>query len=285
MRRAFLLLSCGLALLAGPAEAGAQESARVDAALTPRTLLFGDALYVRVNVFADSDLVDVASVELESDFRPFEVERTRRELTRGSALSRARFTIALRCLSVHCLPPTGSSARSTRFSPLVVHLEDENGEQTLEAPLPPVRMASRLSVRESRGEDRWSYDVATLAPVSYPISPGLAIALLWALAVALGLLAALLVAYATTGKAPHRALAARRSPLQRALALVRRAAKRGADERREALERLARELRRAGHPELAERSGALAWSRPEPGEPEIGALVGDVERSARAAGP
>jgi hypothetical protein len=246
-------------------------------------LLFGDELRVRVEVVVDPDLADPASIELDSDFQPFEIEAIQPEAEQGSELSGAEFAIELRCLAARCLPREGSERRTFEFPPVRVHIDGEEGERTLEAPVPPVRVGTRLSARELKQGNGWSYDDRELAPVDYPVSPGLATALLWVCAVPLGLLSGALVMYATTGRGPREALAARRgTPLERALALARRATSREPEERRKALERLARELSRAGHPDLAERSGALAWSRPEPPGAAIGALIAEVERAREA---
>jgi hypothetical protein len=282
VRRA-AVFGCVLAVLGGSAPALAQEPARVNVTATPRALQFADELQVRVEVVVDPDLADPASIELESEFQPFEIETIRRETEEGFELSGTEFAVELRCLAASCLPRRGSERRSFEFPPVRVHIDGEDGERTLEAPVPPVRVATRLSAREVGDGEGWSYDDRELAPVDYPVSPGLATALLWVCAVALALLSGALVVYAITGRDPRDALAPRRgTPLERALALARRASSREPKERRKALERLARELGRAGHPDLAERSGDLAWSRPEPPGAAIGVLIADVERAREA---
>jgi hypothetical protein len=286
MVRAAGLLALGLALLAWSASAPAQEPARVEVAASPRALLFGDALRIHVEVVLDRDLADPESVELETDFAPFEIEEIQRAVEEGDELSGTSFAITLRCLEAACLPARGTTERRFDFPPARVQLADEDGGRTLEAPIPAARIESRLSEREVRDEAGWSYEDRALAPVGYAVEPGLATAVLWVGAGALALLGGVLALYAATGSGPVRALAPYRgTPLERALALARRAAPGAAEERRKALERLARELRRAGHPDLAERSGALAWPRQAPTESAIRALVVEVERAVAEAGP
>ena len=283
--RAAGLLAFGLTLLAS-APAPAQEPARVDVSATPRTLLFGDALRIRVEVVLDRDLADPESVELETDFAPFEIEEIQRAVEAGDELSGTSFTITLRCLEADCLPVRRRVERRFDFPPARVLLTDEDGERTLEAPIPPVRIEPRLSPREVRDEIGWSYEDRALATVDYAVAPGLAIAVLWVGAGALALVGGALALYAATGSSPVRVFAPYRgTPLERALALARRAAPGAPEERRKALERLARELGRAGHPDLAERAGALAWSRQGPTESAIRALVVEVERAIARARP
>jgi hypothetical protein len=71
----------------------------------------------------------------------------------------------------------------------------------------------------------------------------------------------------------------RRSPLERALALVRESTAKGEPaEGRQALERLAHELRDTREPELAGAAGRLAWSKQPPAESGVEPLSDDVER-------
>jgi hypothetical protein len=284
LRRALVVAGCGLAMLTSADVAPAQEAATVDATLTPRAILFGDALAARVDVRVNPELADPATVELSTHVEPFEVEGMRRVSDVGSDPALVRFELSLRCLTQGCLPPASGAGRRVDMRPLEVRFQGDDGEHVVEAPLPSVRVGSRLNQTKASGDRGWSYDDRTLAPPSYALSPEFVTVALWALAALLGVLAAGLIGYAMIGRTPYGALlAARRgSPLDRALRLVHRAARRGPQERRKALERLARELRRAGQAELAERTGTLAWSRPEPQRGEMGALVGEVERTVQA---
>jgi hypothetical protein len=277
MRRA-ALVACVFALGVGATSAGAQEPAGVEATVTPRTALFGDPVELRAAVLADSDLADPDAIELvDPDFGPFEVGGVQRLTTQGSGLSRTTYRITLHCLTARCLPTDGAGERAVRLPPLRFDLA---GEGTVEAELPPVRIAPRLSRREVRDADGWSYDDRTLPAATYWIPPGTAIALLAVAAAALALVSCALAVYAITGRTPRGAVAARRGTvLARALRLARGAASADDEERRKALERLARELERAGYPALSERSGTLAWSRPEPSGEAILDLVDDAERA------
>jgi hypothetical protein len=278
------LAACALFLGLGPSTALAQEVAGVEATISPRTALFGDPVEVRAVIVAERGLSDPEDIELvDPDFAPFEAGELRRETAEGSRLSRLTYRITLRCLAAACLPAGDASERVFSLPALRFELSDET---TLEAELPPVRVVPRLDRREVREAEAWSYDDRTLPAAGFRVDPALATALLWAAAVVLALLGAALAVYAVTGRAARGTLRPRRGTvLERALALARRAAPAGGAERRKALEHLARELERAGHPALSERSGVLAWSRPEPSEDAVLALVDDAERAIAKARP
>ncbi len=286
MRRAGLA-ACVLVLSLGPSKSLAQEAVGLEATVTPRTALFGDPVEVRAAIVVDRDLADPDGVELvDPDFGPFEVGELRRETTEGSALSRVSYRITLHCLTASCLPPDDSGEREFSLSPLRFEVAGEGAATTLEAELPPVRVVPRLARSEVREAEPWSYDDRTLPAAGYRVAPAPAAALMWAAAIALAVLSGALAVYAITGRTARGTLAARRGTvLERALALARRTASASDEERRRALERLARELERAGHPALSERSGVLAWSRPEPSEGAILALIADAERAIAGARP
>jgi len=112
----------------------------------------------------------------------------------------------------------------------------------------------------------------TLPPPAYRIRPALLRALLFAAAVVLAAVAVLAVWPAVRRLAP--AHVDRRSPLQRALALVRTALGRSAEDRRRALDLLARSL---GHEAPVAETLDLAWSEPDPEPTRIKQLVEQIE--------
>lgn len=115
----------------------------------------------------------------------------------------------------------------------------------------------------------------TQPPTSYSIQPGVLRALLFAGAALLVLGAAVVLAPLVKRLVPEPR--DDRTPLQRALALVRASLARGPDDRRRALDLLARAVGR-------DRSRAaldLAWSRPQPDPARIESLVDSLERQER----
>jgi hypothetical protein len=112
----------------------------------------------------------------------------------------------------------------------------------------------------------------TLPPPTYRIRPRLLQALL--LAGALLLLAAAAVAALPAIRRLFPRRVDRRSPLERALALVRASTGRSSEDRRRALDLLARSLER---PDTAGEALQLAWSQAEPGQAPIESLVQRIE--------
>lgn len=110
-------------------------------------------------------------------------------------------------------------------------------------------------------------------PTSYRITPALLRTL--ALALAAGLVAVALVLVWPVARRLVPAPRDDRTPLQRALDLVRESLRRDPRDRRRALDLLGRVL---GRDPRARRALDLAWSRPEPDPAGISSLVETVER-------
>jgi hypothetical protein len=110
-------------------------------------------------------------------------------------------------------------------------------------------------------------------PPAYRIGPARLRALLFAAALVLGLLAAFMLAPIARRLIPQPR--DERTPLQRALDLVRASLGRGTEERRRALDVLARTLDRDPR---ARDALDLAWSAPEPEPRRVEDLLAEVER-------
>jgi hypothetical protein len=110
-------------------------------------------------------------------------------------------------------------------------------------------------------------------PPAYRIAPARLRALLFAAALVLGLLAAFMLAPLARRLIPQPR--DERTPLQRALDLVRASLGRGTEERRRALDVLARTLDRDPR---ARDALELAWSAPEPEPRRVEDLLAEVER-------
>jgi hypothetical protein len=261
------------------------RSLAATASLTPAYHLFGDTVHARVDVVLDRERLDPARVRLETSFAPYRpVRRIERVRDDVGSMTRLRYLIDLRCVTLPCLPQVGGVKR-VEFAPATVAYSGSG----LAAPKvvlrwPAANAVSRLDPvalqqRDPRLPPPWQVDATRLAAPTYRVPPGPAF---WALVAA----AALLVAAAALFLRPYlprpSLLYGRRpvrlTPLEHALALVEAAGTRGAEEERKALELLAEELRRSGEPDLAWTASSLAWAPESPdGEPTL-ALAVDVRR-------
>jgi hypothetical protein len=256
---------------------------RVSSALQPGVHLFGDELRAQVDVVVDRTKVDPASVRVVSRFAPYSVVRgarpTRAEAGRAVSLS---YRFRLLCLHRACAPPEDGAARQFRFPSFVRYRLWRGSGGSVPLEWAPVEVASRLTPAD-RARPAFSLPEQPLPPVSYRVDPDLLAAGLYAVAGLLALLGVLVLArqlrplLASASRREASSLA-RLGPLERALALLRRAIAGGAaHEQRTALDRLARELHHRGRGDLARTARQLAWSEGAPDEHQIGTLVREVE--------
>jgi hypothetical protein len=164
-------------------------------------------------------------------------------------------TYVLQCLDPACVP--GPGPRTVKVGGARVVIVPRATERQVGRPLRSFRRQT------------------TLPPPSYSIRPTLLRALLFAAAALLVAAAAVLVAPVVRRLIPEPR--DDRTPLQRALDLVRASEGRDAAERRRALDVLARTLGPDAH---ARSALDLAWSRPDPQPARVEALVDDVERGS-----
>ncbi len=278
MRR--IALAAAATALALAPEAGAAGSVSFRAALTPRSHLFGEPVTAAVEVVVDR--ADAGSVQVRPDFRPYSVAGPV-ELTRldGGGSTELRYRYTLDCLTRSCLP--GDARRRVVFSPVHIFLRSGGTEREETATWPALIVRSRLAPEDlARPAPRSS--VYPVGDVSYRISPSVLFWALAAVAALLVLVAAALVVPTVAGLAEplRRRRFERLGPVERALVLVRLAAKRGDPaRRRRALERLGRELEERGRRELGEEACRLAWSETAPAGASLLALAGRVETALR----
>ncbi len=159
----------------------------------------------------------------------------------------------LQCLDPACVP--GPGGRSVKLGRARVRILPRASEAQVARPLRSFR-------RETRR-----------LPTSFRIAPGLLLALLLAGAVVLLGAAAVLAAPFGRRLVPERR--DERTPLARAVDLVRASARREPEDRRRALDLLGRALGRAAP---ARDAFALAWSEPAPDPARIESLLEQVER-------
>jgi hypothetical protein len=268
--------------------------------ISPAVHLFGDTIHARLDVLADSLLVDPASIRVHGGFLPYRpVAPPTLVRTRVGRLTQLTWTWSLRCLDFNCVPTAPPSDRYHifRFHPVHVDVVTASGKLRygITAGWPPIQVDSQMSPAVLRAlalQSRlaWRYQLTPLAAPTYERSPSL---LFWlALGVAgitfLGAAGAVLRWY--LGIRPRRAKAAARpgTPLERALALIAWAHEQGDETlQRKAFERAADELvvlPAETVEELARAAHELAWSPHLPAEEEIESFAQQARESGRRNG-
>lgn len=164
-------------------------------------------------------------------------------------------TYVLQCLDRACVP--GPGPRTLRVA----------GGKAVVLPRASARQVQRPLRSFRRQTD--------LPPVSYRVAPGTLRVALLSCAAVLSVLAVVLAWPLLRRLVPEQHDA--RTPLERALDLVRASLRRGQSDRRRALDLLARRL---GRDRRARQALELAWSRPEPDSLRIEQLVDAVQQSA-----
>ena len=249
----------------------------VRVALTPRSQLFGDKVAAEVDVVLASRAA--GSVAIHPDFSPYApLAPPRVSRTDGGGSTEIRYRYVLDRLEPACLP--GDTRRRVVFSPVHVSVRVAGRVADAAAAWPALTVRSRLAPEDvTRGRPRSS--IYPVGPVTYRISPQL---LFWALTgaagglalVAVGLLGSLLLGVRIHWR---RDRFGRLGPLERALVLVRMAARGGdVSHRRRALERLGHELEARGRRELGAEACSLAWAPAAPEADAVLALAGRVEQ-------
>jgi hypothetical protein len=267
--------------------------------LSPTSVLFGDTVHVRVDATVDRNRLDPDRLQLDANFKPYELAEprtvTRRDVSHYTHLT---YSMTLRCVITECAPDAGSLQRFS-FLPgkLAYRGRPKGGKAAPSLPLdwPAIVVLSRIDPidlqRRARGIGRgnrqinvqplppWRVD-SQLLPVSYGVRPNTAF---WVSVVgALLLIGAATFLLRSYLPVPAFLRRERREPLplERAIAAVESARASGEEKReRKALELLGTELLRSGEFQLAESARALAWSQPHPPEPALTtALTVDVRR-------
>jgi hypothetical protein len=164
-------------------------------------------------------------------------------------------TYVLQCLDPVCVP--GPAARRIRLGSATAVIVPRTTVAQVAHPLRSFRRQT------------------TVPPPSYRLRPGLLRALLLAAAAALVAVAVLLAYPAVRRLIPE--AVDERTPLQRALDLVRASLGRGGEDRRRALDVLGRAL---ADDAQAHDALSLAWSQPEPEPKRVTELVESVEEQA-----
>src|ERR671918_2197118 len=259
-----------------------QDGLAATATLQPRIVLFGDTLTARVDVVVDRTAIDHESVRVAWAPAPWRLVRPpERTVETDGATAHLRMTYVLRCLTRECAPVRPTEEITFLPARVAYPTGDGSGLTPVEAALPVLLVHSRLGGLDAGQRDAlaapWRADLVSLPAVSYRVRPGVATALLVALAALLFGVAAL-VTYrawprrepAPEPEPPPPPVA---SPLEQALALLESpAAVNGTESRRRALELVADEVEGVDV-ELALAARSLAWSPHAPEVPATRALA------------
>jgi hypothetical protein len=256
------------------------------ASFVPAVHFFGDVVVGHVQVVADRRRVDTGSIRLAAPMEPY-VRAGRPNITRTARgeVERIDYRLRLVCLRADCTlsgpsaPREGAATqKSFRMAPATVsyRLNGRKAASRITADWPALTVATRISL--ARPDDfAFTTDLA-VPKASYAVKPGLLVAVL----VVLGLALILVPAAFALRHLPGRLLSGAREPgqtrLERALVLLDDA--HDAAERRRALERVALELGREGRGGLAEEPRVAAWSRPDP-DPDVASAIGAEVRRQR----
>jgi len=257
------------------------------ASITPTVHLFGDTVYARLAVVADTKWVDPARLRVSAAFTPY----TPVALPTVLRLQVGRFeqmtwTWTLRCLSAKCVPifPPSEKFHVFRFSSAQITYLRPNGSVDFrtDAAWPRVEVLSNISPGVAGGilltrRYNWQYSLSPVAAPTFRIRPML---LFWlaigaAGALLLGALYALGRWYLAVRPRKAGAVAFAGTPLERALELLAWAHAHGDETlQRKAFERVADELGVVpARDELSRAAHELAWSPRVPEDEEVQAFA------------
>jgi hypothetical protein len=253
------------------------------ASITPERSLFGQVLTFRADVVVDPRKIDVSSVALAPNFKPFRIRGESRSTTAGVGhASVVSFRYRLQCVSRACLPiEKNRGATEFRLPPSQATMKGRDGAAvTARVAWPTFGVQSRLTDSDI-GLSTPTVDRPMDVPaISWAVSPGLLGGLAAGAAILLVLGAGVLVATVVVRDSRRlrtRRIPAHLSPIERALVLAEHAAAHGeVPESRKALERLAVELRRRGGGGQADEVEHLAWSEDGPSEEAVAQLATTV---------
>ena len=244
--------------------------------------LFGDPVIAHVEVVLNPKRVDPDSVELDVDFPPYRLAApVARSVRSVDGAMEIGYRYRLMCLRPVCRPRIGGS-KTFRFDAVVLtfHRKPLGQPGRLIAQWYPVTVSSRIS-RDLALRADWQARENPPPPVTYRADPATVSRWLWAAAAVLALVGTVLVGRAAVPAV--RAWLARRDrrrlrPVERELALLRDAVRRGATtEQRTALDALAVALGTNGNGDLARGARRLAWCEAGPTADDALALADEVE--------
>jgi hypothetical protein len=264
------------------------------AVLSPRIVLFGDALRARVDVIVDNTRIDPESVRVAMAFSPWEVvgepERVRRD---AGATTYVRTSWVLRCLLSPCIP-SGQAAPLEFDAARVSYVEvgrTDGGRTSAPVAWPLLTVYSRFASANFEGgtdgtstSTPWRADLLAMPAVSYRVAPGLLIVVALGLGglLVLGGIALTVLAWPRRKPAPPPEPEPEPlpdlTPLEQALELLEDASlENGVEDRRRSLELVAEVLAdHDGARDIVRTAKVLAWSEEAPEVEDTSGLAARV---------
>jgi hypothetical protein len=272
MRKSVVITAAVSVMLAAGGPAWGAGPIVVKASISPGFVYFADVVTARVDVFFDPADIVPSSVRVNPSFGSWGTLGSVRASSANSAtLDRRTWSFTLTCVIVACLP-RGTDVQSFLLPPLTVSARTVHGSaRDVHRGWPPVQVAGRF-LPPANGNVRPQLRLQTAPPrASYRVDPTwLAFVLDIGGVLVIGSALVLLVREIALRWAAALNEIDDRSPLSRALILVRQAQRRDIEDRRRAAGLLARTLPR-GSPALSDAASELAWSatQPSPGSLEV----------------
>ena len=277
MRRAVVVSAVSSLMLTICSPAWASGPVIVKTSVSPGFIYFADVVTARVDVLFDPARVSSGSIRVNPSFGQWqELGPARTSSTGDGTLVRRTWTFTIACLTIACLPK-GTDVQSFSLPPLTVDARAAGGAAlALHQRWPTLNVAGRF-LPPANGNVSPQLRLQTGAPgPTYRLSPGplaLVLDLVGALVIGSGLV---LAAWEIALRRAARREVDLRSPLARALALVRQAQRRDVDDRRRAAGLLARTLPDEGI-DLSGAASEGAWSATQPSPGSLEALLTAVE--------
>jgi hypothetical protein len=278
-----------LTLAAGPILLGWTASTAVAAtpfvvktSVSPGWSYFADQVTARVTVVYNPSRIDASSIRVTQSFDPWEqLGPASISSTGGTTTALRTWTFEISCLTIPCLPK-GTNVQTYRLPPVTVAARQPDGTAVaVTRAWPGIDVAGRF-LPPTNGSVRPQLRLQTGLPApNYRVGPtrlALALDAFGALLIASSL--GLLVWLGIRALSARRSPVDRRTPLVRALTLVRQAQHREESDRRRAVGLLARTLPRDDG-ELPGRASEVAWSKPQPSPTSLEDLAAAVEAELR----
>jgi hypothetical protein len=244
------------------------------ASFDPPAAAFGDRISATITVEIDRSRARAQTLRLSYDLTPLQpIGPTHTIRVTQGDVELVTIAVPVACISAACIASRGVA--QLRLAPAKASITTAAGLLRVSAAWPHLAVRDRVRAADLDPVQPPLEADASPLPPTYSASPATLAAILDAVAVLLGVLAAGLAAWELLRARRRRA---QEVPLVRAIRLARSAQALPGPERRRALELLARML---GRSELQRQATRLAWSEPSPEPAELELLVQAIEHEEK----
>jgi hypothetical protein len=244
------------------------------ASFDPPAAAFGDRISATITVEIDRSRAPAQTLRLSDSVAPLQpIGPTRTIRVTQGDVELVTIAVPVACISAACIASRGVA--QLRLAPAKASITTAAGLLRVSAAWPHLAVRDRVRAADLDPVQPPLEADASPLPPTYSASPATLAAILDAVAVLLGVLAAGLAAWELLRARRRRA---QEVPLVRAIRLARSAQALPGPERRRALELLARML---GRSELQRQATRLAWSEPSPEPAELELLVQAIEHEEK----